>query len=71
MDGRSDHISKGKMKSDARTKELLDEWEQLSEKLNKIGQPYHTSSKWRRIWTKVKSNRKRRLGSGTRKLNCE
>lgn len=71
MDGRSNNISKGKMKSDPRTKELLEKWEELSEILNKLGPPYHQSTKWRRIWTKVKSNRKRRLGSGTKKLNCE
>lgn len=61
MDGRPDRISKGKMKSDAQTKELLVEWEQRSEKLNKMGPSYHESAKWRRIWTKFKSNRKRRL----------
>lgn len=60
MDCRTDNIDKGKMKSDERTKKLLDEWDQLTLELNSLGPPCHKSSKWRRIWTKMKSNKKRK-----------
>lgn len=60
MDGRTDHISKGKMKSDEKTLGMLREWDNLAQELNVLGPPHHTSSEWRRIWTKMKYNKKRK-----------
>lgn len=64
MDGWTDHISKGKMKSDDKTVQLLREWDELTQQLNVLGPPHHTSSEWRRIWTKMKSNKKRKISTG-------
>lgn len=52
-----EHILKGSMKLDVKQK-LLDQWEKLTPVLNSLGPPTHTSLKWRRIWTKLKSRRK-------------
>ncbi len=62
MDDRTDNITKGKTKSDEETKRLLKEWDELTMELNSLGPTCHTSLKWRRIWTKIKSNRKRKSG---------
>lgn len=58
MDGRPG-FPKGKMKSNEETEKLLKDWEQLSSELNAMGPPQHSVSKWRRIWTKMKSKKKK------------
>lgn len=35
-------------------------WGKLSEELNAIGPPYHSSLDWRVVWTNFKANRKRK-----------
>lgn len=64
MDGRIDHISKGKMKADEKTIRMLREWDELTQELNVLGPPHHTSSEWRRMWTKMKYNKKRKSSTG-------
>lgn len=64
MNGWTNQISKGKMKSDQQTIQLLRDWDELAQELNVLGPPHHTSSEWRRIWTKMKSNKKRKSLTG-------
>lgn len=59
MDGRSEAISKGKTKTDEKTIKLLSEWNELTKELNYLGPPHHTSEEWRRIWSKMKYNKKK------------
>ncbi|XP_037025835.1 uncharacterized protein LOC119067143 [Bradysia coprophila] len=70
MEGRSDGFTKGKMKSSAGADKLLAEWDRLANDLNAIGPPKHPTSKWRRIWTKMKSRKNKRTSSSAlRTLN--
>lgn len=62
--GRTDHISKGKMRLDEKTIRLLREYDELTHELNVLGPPHHTSSERRRIWTKIKSNKKLKSSKG-------
>lgn len=63
MEGRFDGLAKGKTKSTVEQAKMLDEWNVLSSELNAIGPPQHSTSKWRRVWTKMKSRRNKQSPS--------
>lgn len=63
MRGRSDGFTKGKIKLTEKSQALLEEWNELTSQLNTLGPPQHTTSKWRRIWTKMKSRKNKRSHS--------
>lgn len=60
MEERPD-FPKGKMKLTEANKKLIADWEELCQELNKLGPAKYTNSEWRKVWTNVKANKKRRM----------
>lgn len=70
MNGRAG-FTKGKMKHTEETTKLFDEWEKLTSELNTMGPPCHSSSKWRRVWTRLKSKKKMKISPSSSVLRSQ